>query len=564
VVARNGTTAAPADDWFVDATAATGLDFEHSNGMTGGYYFPEDMAPGVGLLDYDGDGDLDVYFVQGESLGPPQAPTSPSSTSQRHSGDRLFRNDLEVHPDGTRTLRFTDVTEASGIVSHGYGMGVATGDFDNDGWVDVYVTRFGPNQLFHNNGNGTFSDVSARSGTADPSWSVPAAFVDIDRDGWLDLFVGNYLRYSVAADKPCSSAGGVRDYCPPAAYPAAPNRLYRNEHNGRFSDITARAGLAGALGPALGVTTADFDGDGWIDLYVANDGAENELWINQHDGTFANRALISGAALNADGKAKASMGVDAGDADNDGDEDLFMTTLTSEGFNFFVNDGTGRFDDRSLASGLAPASLPYTGFGAAWIDVDNDGLVDLVAVNGTIIAVDEQVRAHVAFPHRQSRRFFRNLGGGRFEDASSRGGAAFEALDAGRGAAFGDIDNDGDTDIVVANAAGPARLLLNTIGNRSHWLGLRVISTASLGGVTRGRDMLGARIEIVRPGLPTLTRRARADGSYASANDPRVLAGLGASMVAPRVSVRWPDGRIETWENMPIDRWSTLVQGTGR
>ena len=552
-------------EWFVDATAATSLDFVHFNGMTGGYYFPENMAPGVGLLDYDNDGDLDVYFVQGEILAPGKtaADALVPPRGLQPPGDRLFRNDLQVRPDGTRELRFTDVTAVSGIVSRGYGMGVAAGDIDNDGWVDLYVTRFGPNQMFRNNRDGTFSDVSTRSGTADPSWSVSAAFVDVDRDGWLDLYVGNYLRYTVATDKPCVSAAGIRDYCPPAAYDAAPPRLYRNERNGTFADITGRAGLSGEYGPALGVTTADVDNDGWADIYVANDGAENQLWINRHNGTFVNRGLIAGAALNADGKAKASMGVDAGDADNDGDDDLFMTTLTSEGINFFVNDGTGSFEDRSTPSGLAPASLPFTGFGAAWIDADNDSLLDVVTANGTIIAIDAQLRAKDPFPRRQRRQLFRNLGGARFEDVSDQAGAAFAGLDAGRGAAFGDVDNDGRMDVIVGNVAGPARLLLNVRNRDAHWLGLRLAGAAG-SQAGPGRDMLGARVEVLRSGQPTLWRRARADGSYASANDPRVLVGLGASPLAPRVRVRWPDGDVEEWSSLPIDRWSTLVEGTGQ
>ena len=545
----------PSGDWFIDATSASGLDFVHDNGMTGHFYFPENMAPGVGLFDYDNDGDLDVYFPQGVRLGPGAGAVAPGGGQ----GDRLFRNDLTMQPDGSRTLHFTDVTVTAGIISRGYGMGVAAGDIDNDGWVDLYVTRFGPNQLFRNNGNGTFTDITAQSSTGDPSWSVSAAFFDYDRDGRLDLYVGNYLRYTIETDHACSSPGGVRDYCPPAAYPAAPDRLYHNEGHGRFRDVTSKSGLAGAYGPALGVTTADFDGDGWIDLYVANDGAENQLWINRRDGTFENRALLSGVALDVNGKAKASMGVDAGDADNDGDEDLFMTTLTAEGMNFFVNDGTGRFDDRSTASGLAPATLPYTGFGAAWIDADNDGLLDILSVNGTIIAIESQLRARDPFPRRQPRRLYRNLGGGRFEDISDRAGSVFASVDAGRGAAFGDIDNDGDIDLVTGNAAGPARLLLNAVGQRAHWIGLRLVGMPV--GAPRVRDMPGARVELVRDGLPTLVRRARADGSYASANDPRVLAGLGSSRVVPRVRVRWPDGAVEEWRSVPVDRWSTLVQG---
>src|SRR5262249_29978104 len=255
----------------------------------------------------------------------------------------LFRNDLAVNQDGTRTLTFTDVTEKSGIVSRGYGMGVATGDFNNDGCVDLYLTNLGENQLFRNNCDGTFTDVSKQSGTAGKpgNWSVSAAFVDYDRDGWLDLFVGNYLNWNVATSMPCFSQSGRPDYCSPNVFQPQASRLYHNNRDGTFTDVTKTAGMSGEFGPALGVSTADFNGDGWPDIYVANDGQPNQLWINQHDGTFKNTALLAGAALSAGGKAKGSMGVDAGDMDNDGSEDLFMTELTSEGANLFVNDGAG-------------------------------------------------------------------------------------------------------------------------------------------------------------------------------------------------------------------------------
>ena len=300
--------------WFTDAASQSGLTFTHFNGMSGEFYYPELMPPGVALFDYDNDGDLDVFIVQGQMLGkktladalfPPRDPSSLRG--------RLFRNDLEIHADGTRTLRFTDVTEASGIDAHGYGMGVATGDFDNDGCVDLYVTNLGSNQLWKNNCDGTFTDVTARSGTASPGWSVSAAFVDFDRDGWLDLFVGHYLNYSLAGNIRCYGLAGGVDYCPPHIYTAQPSHLYHNNRDGTFTDVTAAAGIATEFGPTLGVATADFNGDGWMDIYVANDGQPNQLWINQQNGTFRNTALLAGAALGADGDAKSSMGVDAGD-----------------------------------------------------------------------------------------------------------------------------------------------------------------------------------------------------------------------------------------------------------
>jgi hypothetical protein len=544
-------------EWFTEQAQASGLDFVHFNGMSGEFFYPEIMAPGVALLDYDNDGDLDVYVVQGQMLGnkplaqalfPPQGPLK----------DRLFRNDSIVHDDGTRTLRFTDVTEQSGIDVRSYGMGVAVGDFNNDGWVDIYRTGLGGSVMLRNNGDGTFTDVTKQTGTENRGgWGVSAAFVDYDRDGWLDLFVGNYLIYSLEADVHCLSVSGQRDYCPPNSYRAQPSRLYRNRGNGTFVDVTAKALVGGAYGPALGVSTADFNGDGWIDIYVANDGQPNQLWINQHDGTFKDTGFLSGSAVNGAGNAEASMGVDAGDFDNDGDEDLFITNWLDQMNILYVNDGSGNFEDRKAASGLGPPSLAKTGFGTAWFDFDNDGWLDLFVANGGVATIEGLARAKDPFPLRMTNQLYRNLRNGRFEDVSDRAGAAFKLSEVSRGAAFGDVDNDGDTDVLVGNAAGRIRLLINNVGSRSHWLGLRLV------GGRAPRDMLGARVAIARAGQPTLHRRARADGSYASANDPRVLVGLGASGEAPHVRVAWPSGRVEDFGAVPIDRYTTLREGSG-
>ena len=541
--------------WFTDAAAESGLDFVHVNGMYGRYQQPEIMGPGVALLDYDNDGDLDVYLVQGGTLG--TEPPRPAPPEDLPLTDRLFRNDLTVLAGGDRTLRFTDVTDESGITARGYGMGVATGDVDNDGRVDLYLTRFGANQMFRNRGDGTFVEVSAASGTDDPSWGVSAAFVDADRDGWLDLFVGNYLAYSLDTHVPCVHPSGRREtYCAPETYRAQPSRFYRNRGDGTFLDATAAAGMAREFGPALGVATADADGDGWIDIFVANDQQENQLWMNQRDGTFRNLALLAGVALGGAGNAKADMGVDFGDFDNDGDEDLFVTELTGQGSTLYVNDGAGLFEDRSAQAGIRVSSLPYTGFGAAWLDADNDGRLDVLAVNGLIVH-DRDAPADHPFPLDQRNQLFRNLGDGRFEDITERAGAVLELSEVSRGAAFGDVDNDGDTDVVVTNAAGPVRLLVNGIGNRNHWIGLRLV------GAGGARDMVGARVAVTRSDGATLWRRARVDGSYASASDPRVLVGLGPSAAPPRVRVLWPGGRIEEWSDVPLDRYTTLTEGTG-
>jgi len=538
--------------WFTDRAAESGLTFTHVNGMSGKFYYAEVIAPGAALFDYDNDGDLDVYLVQGRMLDRPSAPAAAPSVK-----GRLFRNDLVVNQDGTRTLRFTDVTEASGILATGYGMGVATGDFNNDGCLDLYLTNLGPNLLFRNNCNGTFTDVSKQTRTGDASWSVSAAFVDYDRDGWLDLFVGNYLDWRVDSSTPCFSPSGRQDYCSPNVYRPQASRLLHNDHGSIFSDVTVASGIGREFGPALGVSTADFNGDGWIDIYVANDGQPNQMWINQHDGTFRNMGLLSGTALSAHGKAKAGMGVDAGDVDNDGDEDLFVTNLTGEGNDLYVNDGSGLFEEQSARSGLGAMSRGYTGFGTAWFDIDNDGWLDTLTANGAVQTIEALRRVNDPFPLHQRKLLFRSLGNGRFDDVTARGGTAFDLSEVGRGAAFGDIDNDGDVDVLVANNNGQPRLLVNNIGNRNHWIGLRLV------GRQTPRDMLGTRVGIVRQDGSTLWRRARSDGSYASANDPRVLVGLGQATRVSRVRVVWPDGISEEWSNVAVDRYTTLTEGGG-
>ena len=460
-------------DWFVERAAASGLDFVHFNGMSGEFYAPEMMPAGVGLFDYDGDGDLDAYFVQGRMMGDGKtladalfAPVGPLPPR-----GRLYRNDLNAGVGGGTggggtgrgagggALRFTDVTAESGIDARGHGMGVAAGDFDNDGRVDLYLTNLGPNRLYRNEGDGTFADVSAASGTGDPGWSVSASFVDFDRDGWLDLYVGNYLEYAFDADPECTGLTGRRVHCGPTSFPPQADRLYRNRGDGTFADVTAAALGREPPAPALGIATADFDGDGWIDIYVANDQVDNVLWMNDGDGTFTNTARVSGTAVSADGRPEASMGVDAGDFDNDGDEDLTMTHLPREGHNLYINDGGGLFEDRSAPSGYHAASFGYSGWGTAWLDVDNDGWLDIAVANGAIEPVPGPPGDPLPFDERNL--LFRNDRGRRLEDVTDRAGAAFALLEVSRGAAFGDVDNDGDTDVLVTNLAGPARLLLN-------------------------------------------------------------------------------------------------------
>ena len=545
--------AAGAPGFFVDRAGAAGLDFVHVNGASGRFYIPEILAPGVAMIDVDNDGDLDVFAVQGRMLGEDQV--QPAATSaQPRLRSRLYRNDLQPGADPA-ALRFSDITEGSGLDVAGYPMGVAAGDADNDGCVDLLVTGFGRSQFFRGRCDGTFAGATKAAGLDAPGWSVSASFLDYDRDGWLDLYIGNYVHYALDGKTQCHAAGGELDYCTPQAFRAQPDRLYHNERNGRFLEVSRRALVGGHFGPALGVSTADFDNDGWPDIFVANDGDVNQLWMNQRDGTFKDAALLAGIAVGAQGAPEGNMGVDAGDVDNDGDEDLFDTVLPGQGNNLWVNDGAAVFEDHSTRSRLASASLGVTGFGAAWIDVDNDGWLDLLTVNGAVSL--KASRRPGPSPYAESKALFRNLGDGRFDNVTAQAGEVFGRLEVSRGAAFGDIDNDGDTDVLVANNNGPLRLLVNQAGSRQHWLGLRLIDG-------RGRPAIGARVAVTRVDGRTLWRRARSDGSYASASDPRVLAGLGQSAGAVGVRVVWPTGEVERWKDVPADRYVTITQGTGQ
>jgi enediyne biosynthesis protein E4 len=538
---------APAADeaLFVDEAAATGLKFSHVNGAAGQYFMAEQMGAGVALFDYDNDGDLDVFLVQGAPFGTGGAlPTC-----------RLFRNDLSVGPNGQRKLHFTDVTDRAGVGISGYGMGATVGDYDNDGYLDLFVTSFGPDTLFHNNGNGTFTNVTATAGVSDPLWSTSAAFIDYDRDGDLDLFVANYLDFTTAGNKECRDSVGSRDYCSPRAYHPVPDRLYRNEGNGRFTNVIETAGISKADGAGLGVATGDYDLDGWLDIYVANDATPNQLWINKHDGTFVDNGLISGSAVNAAGNPEGSMGIASGDFDNDGDEDLFVTNIVGETFAMYVNDGHGNFDDARARTGLASPTAAFTGFGTDWIDYDNDGWLDLFVTNGAVNVI-EALRGDPR-PFRMKNQLFHNTGTGRFEDKSSTAGPEFARADVGRGAAFGDIDNDGDIDMVVTNNGGAASLLINQAPHKNHWLSVQLSQGPG------NRFGFGAMVSIERAGQPALWRRVRTDGSYLSASDMRVHFGLGSSSSVDAVVVRWPDGQVERFPRVDADRVVTLRRGSG-
>ena len=542
---------------FVDAQESAGLDFRHFNGMTGELYLPEITGSGAALFDYDNDGDLDVYLVQGAMIGEGKSLKAAilpwqGSDSPR---DQLYRNDLQTDAKGVRRLRFTNVTKESGILAEGYGIGVAVGDINDDGWLDLYVTNLGSNQMFLNQGDGTFSDVTAKSGTDDPRWSTSAAFLDYDRDGRLDLFLTNYVDFSVTRNPTCYATSSARDYCGPDAYQPVSDRLFRNRGEGIFEDVSSTSGIYREFGAGLGVATADFNGDGWTDIYVANDGDPNQLWMNQKDGSFRNEALWSGAALNRVGQAEAGMGVDAADFDGDGDEDLFVTHLTEETNTLYVNQGDGVFDDRTIETGLHMPSFSFTGFGTGWLDFDNDGWLDLLALNGAVRILSDLAREGNPYPLGQSNQLFQNTGALSFRDVTDRAGTSFQLKEVSRGAALGDVDNDGDTDVLVVNNSGPARLLLNQVGNRRHWLGLRLLDRAGR------RDMLETRVEILLPNDSVLWRRVRTGGSYCSSQDPRVLVGLGPWDAVKMVRVHWPSGQAEEWPDLKLDHYTTIQEG---
>jgi hypothetical protein len=562
---RREAPAAPAA-LFIDATEAAGLDFVHFNGMTGKLYMPEHMGPGGALFDFDGDGDLDLYAAQGGLLGPGEDLARTLAPPPAVLGGRLYRNDLPAGSGAGRLPRFVDVTaesrvgrgEAGGPDPTGYGMGAAAADFDHDGRVDLYLTELGPNRLLRNRGDGTFEEVTGRAGVADPRWSVSASFVDVDGDGWLDLFVANYLDVRFAATKVCFSPSGKRDYCGPDAFEPVVNSLFRNRGDGTFEDVSERSGIRGFRGASLGVAAADFDADGRVDLYVANDKMPNELWLNRGDGTFENGAALAGVAVNADGEAEASMGVDAADCDGDGDEDLFLTHLTGETNTLYVQAAPGAFRDETRASGLGVPSWPFTAFGTGFFDYDLDGRLDLYAVDGWVEIPDAREDEGALFPLDQTNQLFHNLGGCRFEETTAAAGPGFARSEVSRGAAVGDLDDDGDPDLVVFNNNGPARVLLAAAaGGGRHWLGLRLFDAALR------RDALGARARVRPPGAAPLWRRARSDGSYASARDPRVLFGLGDWPGPADVLVEWPGGARERFPAVPADRYSTLTRGTG-
>ncbi|MBI4161286.1 MAG: CRTAC1 family protein [Acidobacteria bacterium] len=525
---------------FVEATAAAGLDFRHDHGGSGRKYTVETMGSGACFLDYDGDSWQDLYLVNGAPL--------PGSRREEAPRDRLFRN----RGDGT----FEDVTERAGVGDPGYGMGCSAADIDDDGDVDLYVTNFGPNVLYVNQGDGTFRDGTASSGLGDPLWGTSSAFADYDRDGDLDLYLCNYVDFRVEENKYCGDfQRGLRSYCHPDVYEAQPDRLFRNDGGGRFTDVTRAAGIVDAEGKGLGVVWTDYDRDGFVDLYVANDSTPNFLFRNRGDGTFQETTLIAGVGYSEDGQAEAGMGTDAGDVDNDGWPDLFVANLSRETNTLYRNNGDGTFTDRTFAAGLGPISLLFVGFGVDFLDYDLDGDQDLVVVNGHVLDDIQEYDDAITYAERNF--LFENRGDGTFEEAGLRRGPDLARPNVGRGLAVADYDRDGDPDLLITTSNGPARLLRNDRRNGNHWLHLDLRDPSGR------RAAIGARVTVVAGGRAQ-AGEVRSGSSYLSQNEFGLHFGLGRAERVDSIAVVWPDGRREVFPGPAPDAFHTLRQGTGR
>ncbi|MEZ4701274.1 MAG: CRTAC1 family protein [Rhodothermales bacterium] len=526
--------AAPSRPWFEDVARPSGIAFDHVRAVQPRFLFPEIMSGGAAWIDYDRDGDLDLYLVQGGE---------PDAARPRGPGNRLFRND--------GAAGFADVTTEAGVGDTGYGMGAAVGDYDGDGDDDLYVTNVGPNVLYRNEGDGRFTDATAEAGVGHPGWGASAAFVDYDEDGRLDLYVVNYIHWSTGQELECASGGAGRDYCHPENYRApATDVLYRNIGKGRFEDATPASGIGTVAANGLGVAPGDFNDDGRIDFYVANDGNPNQLWINQGDGTFVDRALRAGAAVNRQGMSEAGMGVVAVDIEADGDLDLFVTHLRDESNTLYRNDG-GFFEDVSVSTGLASPSLPYTGFGLAMGDFDRDGWLDLFVGNGRVGRAGAVGRED---PFAEPNQLFRGIGPGRFEELQPEGGVAPPLVATTRAVAMADYDNDGDLDLAIVNNQGPFHLLRNVTAPAGNWVGFDVRRAD-------GQPAIGARVRVQAGGVARWRLVQRA-GSYQASNDPRVLFGLGASTAIDSVSVLWPDGHREPFPPPVLGAYTVLREGT--
>ena len=518
------------EPYFRDVTSAMGLDFKHINGFSAERRLVETMGSGGALFDFDNDEDLDLYLVQGNSL---------ASTTTAPPQNRFYRND-----DGV----FVDITAAAKVGDTGYGLGAVAADYNSDGYRDLYITNLGENVLYLNNGDGTFTDVTEQARVGCPLLSASAAFADIDRDGDLDLYVCNYVEYALETDIPCYYKNTLRIYCGPNEYHGIADVLYRNNGDGTFTDITEAAGVYEPTTRGLGVVFTDVDNDGWLDIYVANDMSPNTLFINQGDGTFQEEGVLRGVAYNGDGLANGSMGIDAGDYDNDGDMDLWVSNFSLEANCLMQNDGDGYFEDVTFDTGLADPSFYSLGFGTRFIDFDNDGWLDILVGNGHIWDNVKQIDAKMRYA--QPVQLFHNRDGVVFTEITAEAGLN-ETAYVVRGMLFGDIDTDGDMDVVLCQSNRPAVILRNEVGNANAWLTLKLVGTDG------NTDAIGARVQL-RAGGTTFLREIICGASYLSGNDLRLFFGLGDARRIDNLKIYWHTGEIQQLGEVPIRRFLTF------
>ncbi|MFP6769255.1 MAG: CRTAC1 family protein [Planctomycetaceae bacterium] len=537
-----------------EVTEQVGLDFVHQVENPDRYFFPAILGSGAALLDIDGDGDLDLYLANTAPIDERrQLVESAAGTT-----NRLLRQE----PDG----RFVDITAGSGLDDRAYSMGIAVGDVNNDGFPDVYVSNYGPDRMYLNNGDGTFRDITGPAGINNRGWGCSACFFDYDRDGWLDLFVTNYVRYDPS--KRCRYLRGREEFCAPQAFEPTTDRFFHNETGKmvagndrrvpvRFSDVTISSGIADQRGTGLGVVCADFNDDRWPDVYVANDQMANFLWINQHDGTFRDEAVLRGCAVDMQGRPQGSMGIAVGDADGDAKLDLFVTHFEGENNALYRSLGGEGFTERCVQAGLALPSLALTGFGTAFVDLDHDGRLDLLLANGRTQRRSSGKAQSFWDDYAEPNQIFLATGNGQFTEFSGSSDPFVSTIEVSRALAVGDIDNDGDVDAVITNTAGRARIYFNDFSGAGHWLQVRVVEP-DLG----GRNAHGAVVTLVA-GSRRFVQLANPGFSYLASNDPRVHFGLGSLTTIDRIEVVWPDGSEELFSGGPVDRLRMLEHGRG-
>src|SRR5467141_2680300 len=526
---------------FTDVRQAAGITFLQDSTQTDEKYYLETMGTGVGWIDYDQDGLIDLYFVQ-------------SAATDIYKPAHPLRSAL-YHNNGDGT--FTDVTEKAGVGGAGhYGQGVAVGDFDNDGYPDLYVTGYQRAILYHNNGDGTFTDVTAKAGVADEGgWSTSAGWFDYDKDGYLDLVVTNYIEWAPKNNVWCGERRpGYRSYCHPGNYKGQRIKLYHNNHNGTFTDVSDASGVGKPEAKGMGVVLADFNNDGWTDIAIANDSWPNFLFINKQDGTFQDVSFMSGIAAGEDGLCEAGMGIDASDIDGDGWQDVYVTHLDFELNRLYRNNHDGTFDDDTFRSGIGNKAILLSGVSTKFLDYDNDGWPDILQLNGAMLGNVDLYNSEVSY--KEPLLMFRNLGKGQFEKVSDSLGPDFLRPIAGRGLATADFDNDGDTDIAINVRGDYPELLRNDGGNTNHWLEVLLIGTRS------NRDGIGSSLKLSSEGLVQV-QQAKGGTSYMSASDSRILFGLGRRTKIEYLEITWPSGQVDRLKNVPVDRITAVKEGTG-